>query len=507
VSVDTPLSSRLALLSRQSGRAPVSVRPALLPTAGSANGSANIPGAAASGPCAPTLAERLQRMSLRAHAFERPTDDQLAERLGGRVRAPGLIEIECRHPLDQPHGLQSLASLAQADLCWLTGGSSAAASGPHRSRRVFIDTETTGLAGGTGTVAFLVGVAWVAGESLLFTQWLMTRFAAEGDLLDALLTVVTPQIEGPVEWVSFNGKSFDLPLLATRLQLARRPDTISGRPHHDLLHPTRTAFGRHWPDCRLQTAEQRLLGVHRQDDLPGHRIPAVWADFVQFGDASELAALVEHNRIDLLSLAALLPALCEVYLRPRPGDPSGNESVDVAAGSLRTDAGAIARMQVRRRRPTCARAHLTASESQLDASALLQLAALHRVQGDWQNAIRVWQGLYEQGSLAACESLAKYHEHVARDLHRALVWCDVLCLAVPGSVDHQRRRLRLLGKLGQHAGPDLFTTAPLGQAAPGPRATDPAKSMHPAEGMDPGNGTDARKKRPDGESGLTPRRS
>jgi uncharacterized protein YprB with RNaseH-like and TPR domain len=421
---------------------------------GSTGGAA---ASAASSMQGPTVAERIARMAARPASPARPTDEALAARLGGRLRAPGLVEVEHRQPLDRPHGNIALEALAAADLEWLTGPRPAQ---PGPVDRIFIDTETTGLAGGTGTLAFLVGIARVRGPALVVTQWLITRFSAEQALLHALLDALglgAPAAAAPgthpgttVELVSYNGKSFDLPLLATRLRLARMGAPLAGLVHHDLLHPLRTAFGRRWPDCRLQTAERVLLGMERHDDLPGHRIPAVWANFVQFGESVELEALLTHNRIDLLSLAALLPALGRVYAEPGRSPPSSPEPVPEA----RPDPASIARMQRRRRRPECARAHLLAARHGLDARALLELADLHRANGDWSLAVPLWVELADGGWLAAAESLAKYHEHVSRDIAEALRWCERLCHAAPADPRHGRRRTRLEARLQQRG--ELF---------------------------------------------------
>ena len=390
-----------------------------------------------------TFAQRMQRIETRAAAFVPPTDEELAAQLGGRLRMPGLVEIEHRHPLHLPHGACAMDTLCRPDLDWLTGDRLA---GAGHAPLVFIDTETTGLAGGSGTLAFLVGIARVQGAALVVTQWLITRFSAEPALLQALLDALgfaagsEPAAIAPrPELVSYNGKSFDLPLLATRLKMARMGNALGGLAHHDLLHPLRTAFARRWPDCRLQTAERLLLGLERDDDLPGHRIPAVWADFVQFGEAGELGALVQHNRVDLLSLAALLPALGRVFVEP--GAPMAGSTAPVPQPM--PDSASIARMQRRRRRPDSARAHLLAAQPALDDRALLELADLHRSRGDWSLAVPIWQRLAEAGSLAAVESLAKYHEHVSRDLSEALRWCETLCRAAPADLAHAGRLRRL----------------------------------------------------------------
>jgi hypothetical protein len=208
----------------------------------------------------------------------------------------------------------------------------------------------------------------------------------------------------------------------------------------------RTAFARRWPDCRLQTAERLLLGLERTDDLPGHRIPAVWADFVQFGETRELAALVQHNRIDLLSLAALLPALAQVFVDPAAPLPA---SVEQSRQAL-PDSAAIARMQRRQRRPECARAHLLAAQAAMDDRALLELADLHRARGDWAHALPIWQALADAGGLDAAEALAKYHEHVSRDLAQAIRWCESLCRAAPADPAYASRLRRLLQRRQRH---------------------------------------------------------
>jgi len=448
--VSGSLASRLALLSRQAGRPPAPPGAGLVSTA--AASPARLPSEAATP--APSLAARLHRLEARAAASARPTDDALAARLGGRLCGPGLIEIEHRHPLSAAHGNRPLDTLADPDIDWLTGPRPA---GSCRGELIFIDTETTGLAGGTGTLAFLVGIARVSGPALVVTQWLITCFSAEQAMLEALVRALAraptgtaragcadgsadaPPDAAPIELVSYNGKSFDLPLLATRLKLARMQPSLAAHPHHDLLHPLRTAFARRWPDCRLQTAERLLLGIDRDDDLPGHRIPAVWADFVQFGETRELDALVRHNRIDLLSLAALLPALGRVYLEPAACAPVPCGPAQHAT----PDSASIARMQRRRRRPECARAHLLAGQAALDGRALHELADLHRSRGDWTLAEPIWLTLAQAGSIAAIEALAKYHEHVTRNLDDALAWAEALCRAAPAEPAHRRRLYRL----------------------------------------------------------------
>jgi uncharacterized protein len=170
---------------------------------------------------------------------------------------------------------------------------------------LLLDTETSGLAGGAGTFAFLLGLARVEGASLVVRQYLATRFAGEAAMLDRLRESVARA--GCI--VTFNGKSFDVPLLIGRFALRREAHPFAGLPHCDLLHAARRSLRTDWPDCRLRTAEERALGFERVDDMPGAEVPAVWQQWLARGNADGLPKVLEHNRADLVSLLALVQVL------------------------------------------------------------------------------------------------------------------------------------------------------------------------------------------------------
>jgi len=164
------------------------------------------------------------------------------------------------------------------------------------------DTETTGLAGGTGTRAFMIGVArWIEG-GLRVRQWCMTTLAAER----ALLAAFAAELRDETVLVSYNGRCYDAPLLATRLCLSKLPNPIPDCDHLDLLHPVRRRYRGRWENCRLATIERRVLGIVREDDLPGSEAPAAWLGYLRGGSACDLRRVFEHNRQDLASLATLL---------------------------------------------------------------------------------------------------------------------------------------------------------------------------------------------------------
>jgi len=374
---------------------------------------------------APPLAERLARQQGgRAAAPGAAVDDAtLAALVGGRLLAPGLVEHDETVCLPAAHGRMQLEACAEIRLPYLGIDRTA-----HASDLLFIDTETTGLAGGTGTLPFLVGMARFEGEALRVRQLFLTGFAGEAALLEALATWVAPG----VRLVSFNGKAFDVPLLATRFRLARMADPLSCLDHVDLLHPTRNAFARRWVDCRLQTAEAHLFGLTRNDDLPGHLIPYAWFNFVRSRVPGEVPRILEHNRWDVRSLAALLRALEEVYDAP---------------ASAQADTLGVARTHRRRGAESKALDMLAADAGRLDARGRLELAAMYRRQGEWAQAVALWTDLHRAGCDAATEHLAKYHEHEARDPATALIYAEALVARHPQSAAHAQRRGRLLRRL------------------------------------------------------------
>lgn len=265
------------------------------------------------------LIARLEQIRRRGRVAPRQAVPAIAERLGGEEVAPGLVEVVRRYPLALRHGRRPLREVAA--LCRDEGGALRWGQPLVPERLLFLDTETTGLAGGAGTLAFLAGVARLSGACLEVRQWLLTAFAGEGALFEQLAGILGPEDV----LVSFNGKSFDVPLLDSRARLQGREASLRGRPHIDLLHALRRAHGKHLPDCRLQTAEAHLLGLTRHDDLPGDQAPQAWRDWLRHGQAGRLNDVLAHNRNDLLSTAMLLAVLAGV------GGPCSGDLVARAA--------------------------------------------------------------------------------------------------------------------------------------------------------------------------------
>ena len=157
---------------------------------------------------------------------------------------------------------------------------------------LFLDTETSGLAGGTGTFAFLVGLGRVEGEAFRVTQFLLRNPAGERAMLTAIREMAGDR---PAPLVTYNGSSFDLPLLETRFALGGVPNPFADSPHLDLLHPARTLFKPRHESARLFHLEGEVLGVERDDDIPGSLIPQVFFEFLRRGHHPAMESVVAHT--------------------------------------------------------------------------------------------------------------------------------------------------------------------------------------------------------------------
>ncbi|SBV37463.1 conserved hypothetical protein [uncultured Stenotrophomonas sp.] len=236
------------------------------------------------------LATRNRAIAPAPRAERGPLDRDLP----GTEIAPGLHLIEAFLPQPIPAQPLSLAFSKRPD------------ESVQPRDLLFFDTETTGLAGGTGTRAFMIGAAdWqrdaTHGEGLRVRQLLMATLGAERTMLETFAGWLTPT----TVLSSYNGRCYDAPLLKTRYRLARRGDPLSALDHVDLLFPTRRRYRGTWENCRLATIERQLLRIQREDDLPGSEAPAAWLDYLRGGSARNLRRVGEHNHQDVVTLAQL----------------------------------------------------------------------------------------------------------------------------------------------------------------------------------------------------------
>jgi len=177
----------------------------------------------------------------------------------------------------------------------------------------FLDTETTGLSGGTGTMAFVVGLGFFAEDGFCMRQYFLRDPGDEPAMIEAVAELL-PEFEA---LVSFNGRAFDVPILENRFILARIPPPTAGVPHLDLLRPARRLYHYRLESCALGSLERGVLGVLRaQDDVPGGVIPYLYRDYLRTGDARDMKRVLYHNTVDILSLVTLAARVCRAFADP-----------------------------------------------------------------------------------------------------------------------------------------------------------------------------------------------
>ncbi len=287
---------------------------------------------------------------------------------------------------------------------------------------LFLDTETTGLSGGTGTYAFLVGLAWWDAGGLQVEQLFLRDFAEEHSILHE---VAARLAERPV-LVTFNGKTFDWPLLETRFTMTRAIPVPRLAAHLDLVHPARALWRPRLGSVRLVDLERHVLdpvrlGWHRDDDVASTVIPQQYFDFLRGGPVEPLVAILRHNQMDLRGLAALFGKINALL-----ADDSRNEEVE----SL--DLFGLSRFL--QRRGDAQRAHSTCAQAielglpfEVDRQARCELALMAKRRGDHHDAAALWQELAkdERTGVHACEQLAIYYERRRKDLGRALEFAQL----------------------------------------------------------------------------------
>lgn len=343
-----------------------------------------------------------------------------------------------RHRRHGSFDISLLAELPEDLLGPLSGGE--AGSVPP-VRWAFLDTETTGLAGGTGTYAFLIGVGRITPEGFRLRQFFMRDYGEESSLLWAL----AQHLEEFDVLVTYNGKVYDQPLLETRYRMARQRPPFGRLSHLDLLHGARRLWKLRFESCRLVDLENQILGVERQGDLPGEMIPYVYFEYLRSKQAFRVVPIFHHNAMDILSLACLAGIVPFAFRSPHEAPlMHGTDLVGVARWFL-DSGGREQALELMRR------AVSLGLPDALLFRTLWDTAMLEKRLGRLAAALELFAELASGRNpyrAAALEELAKHYEHRERDYARALELVRE-AITVADSVELRQREARLQRRLAR----------------------------------------------------------
>lgn len=351
------------------------------------------------------------------------------------------FETERLYERHRRHGSMDISNLLEMpeDLLGPLSGEEAAPS--PASRWAFLDTETTGLAGGSGTYAFLIGVGRICEEGFRVRQFFMRDYGEEASLLHGLAEHLA-QFD---VLITYNGKTYDQPLLETRYRMARARPPFGRMAHLDLLHGARRLWKLRLESCRLVDLENQILGVEREGDLPGEMIPYVYFEYLRTQQAFRLVPIFHHNAVDILTTACLTGIVPFAFREP-----------DAAPLAHGTDLVGLARWMLKAGRSEQAlelmrRAVEMGLPDDLLFRTLWDTAALEKKMGNEPAALAVWTDLASGRNpyrVQALEALAKYYEHRERNYPMALEMIRS-ARALADSEDLGRRQARLERRLAK----------------------------------------------------------
>jgi uncharacterized protein YprB with RNaseH-like and TPR domain len=361
--------------------------------------------------------------------FALTRQDQVVESLGGVVfqnRYGKFVLAEKRFDLDYRHGKVRLASCLEhqdnvlTQLCFSKNSAceTSTCSPPFDLKKTaFIDCETTGLAGGVGTHAFLVGIGYFHGREFLIRQYFMRDFDEE----PAVLLAVSEKLNNFQSLASYNGKCYDLPLLENRSIVNRIDFDSTAWSHLDLLFPSRRLWKRRIQDCSLANVEQKILNVEREIDIPSYLIPQIYFDYLRSGVIDPLIPVFHHNIYDILSLVGLSVLISQAiqdFVIAGMEDPIDLYSLGRFHYTLGNYPESIA----------CFESALSKDmPTEWQQVTYMSLAYVYKRIGKFERAAQIWLHLLKKEfpfNFYVYEELAKYYEHKEKDYPQAMLIVD-----------------------------------------------------------------------------------
>jgi uncharacterized protein YprB with RNaseH-like and TPR domain len=321
------------------------------------------------------------------------------------------------------------------------------------SSAVFLDLETTGLAGGTGTVPFLVGLGYFRDDRFKVSQFFLGDLAEEGRLIREVKQFFAEM--GFRSLVTYNGKAFDVPLLETRFALHRTPLPVRDMPHLDFLFSARHLWKHKYDSCRLSDLAREIAQAPRSEDIPGAEIPIRYFEYIRTGDFSLIEPILYHNQEDILSLLSVVVAGAVLVERNRGAAERGGETdaMDLyGVARLFERAGDAARSAELLERALQGRL-----SAEVSNTARKKLASHFKKNQAWDKAVSIWQGLGRSEQSFSFRELSMYYEHKAKNFDEAIRAAEEgLAASMGGSPaerkDFEKRIERLKGKIHRQNG-------------------------------------------------------
>jgi uncharacterized protein len=345
------------------------------------------------------------------------------------------FETERLYERHRRHGSMDISDLAELPHDLLAPISGGAITDSCPTKWAFLDTETTGLAGGSGTYAFLIGVGHITPEGFRVRQFFMRDYDEES----SLLTRLTEFLSGFDVLITYNGKSYDQPLLETRFRMSRMRPPFERLQHLDLLYGARRLWKLRFESCRLVDLENRILGVEREGDLPGEMIPYVYFEYLRSREAWRVAPILHHNVMDIVTLACLTGVVPWAFHSPEKARIThGAEMIGLARWFQQAEQYDRA-CELYRRGIEC---HL---RDEVLFPAMWNLATLEKKLGHDEAALAVFTDLAASPNphrTAAYAELAKHYEHREKNFPMALEMTrSALALEDSDSLRNRERRL------------------------------------------------------------------
>ncbi|MBK7929204.1 MAG: ribonuclease H-like domain-containing protein [Bryobacterales bacterium] len=361
---------------------------------------------------------------------------------GEEVRTAKGIHLEAQRLWDAcaHHGTVDIGSLIElpADLFHAVSAGEAKPAPP--AEWAFLDTETTGLAGGSGTCAFLIGVGRITPEGFRLRQFFLRDFGEEPSVLEAL----TAELSTARTLVTYNGRAFDIPLLETRYRMNRARPPFASLDHVDLLYGARRMWRLRLENCRLQQLEREIIGFEREGDIPGDQIPTAYFDFLRGQGAAWLAQVFEHNALDIVTLACVAAVLPQRFHEPASNKLDHPEEMVSMGRWLQQSARVEEALALFRE------AAARGLRDELMSRTLWDVSLIERRQKHWDAAVAVWSELASfanpHQALALIE-LSKHYEHREKNFEMALEWATQ-ALGIEATEETRKRHTRLLRLAG-----------------------------------------------------------